>query len=170
MLEIGARSLLEPYEISHVHSMVEELFPNIQTTIIDSKVATALASKTFLEKAFLIHELFSIEGRGIKAERKSRHLYDLSKMMNKQFAISAIHNDELWESIRHHREVFTSVRGMNYEPDVRHRLILVPPEDIIGAWKADYKNMCSSMIYGDMPNFSQLIEQMTELEKRFHNA
>ena len=40
--------------------MVEELFPSIQTTLVDSQVTTALASKTFLEKAFLLHELFSM--------------------------------------------------------------------------------------------------------------
>lgn len=50
MLEIGARSLLEPNEQTHINSMVEGVFPTIQTTIVDSKVATALASKTFLER------------------------------------------------------------------------------------------------------------------------
>lgn len=170
MLEVGARSLLEPHENTHIRSMVEELFPTIQTTLVDSEVATALASKTFLEKAFLLHELFSVEGRGVIADRKSRHLYDLSRMMNKDFALSAINNDELWESIRHHREIFTSVNGVDYEPDVRHRLVLVPREDIQSAWEADYRSMCSSMIFGDRPTFKQLIEQMTELEEIFHKA
>lgn len=114
MLEIGARSLLEPNEQTHIQSMVEDLFPSIQTTLVDSQVATASASKTFLEKAFLLHELFSVERRGDIAERKSRHLYDLLRMMDKDFAQDAISDDELWESIRHHREIFTSVRGMDY--------------------------------------------------------
>lgn len=78
--------------------MVEELFPSIQTTLVDSQVTTALASKTFLEKAFLLHELFSVEGWGDIAERKSRHLYDLSKMMDEDFALKAIGDDDLWES------------------------------------------------------------------------
>lgn len=101
MLEIGACSLLEPHENTHIRSMVESLFPTIQTTIVDSEVATALASKTFLEKVFLLHELFSVEGHGEIADRKSRHLYDLSRMMDKDFALSAIDDDALWESIRH---------------------------------------------------------------------
>lgn len=170
MLEVGARSLLEPHENTHIRSMVEDLFPSIQTTLVDSEVATALASKTFLEKAFLLHELFSVEGRGVIADRKSRHLYDLSRMMNKDFALSAINNDELWESIRHHREIFTSINGVDYEPDVRHRLVLVPREDIQAAWEADYKSMCSSMIFGDKPTFKQLMKQMAELEEIFHKA
>lgn len=119
--------MLEPNEQTYIRSMVEELFPSIQTTLVDSQVTTALASKTFLEKAFLLHELFSVEGWGDIAERKSRHLYDLSKMMDEDFALKAIGDDDLWESIRHHREVFTSVRGMDYTPDVRKRIVLVPP-------------------------------------------
>ncbi len=54
MLEIGARSLLEPNVPTHISSMVEEQFPSIQTTLVDSQVATALAGKTFLEKAFYL--------------------------------------------------------------------------------------------------------------------
>lgn len=167
MLEIGARSLLEPNEQTHIASMVEELFPTIQTTLVDSNVATALASKTFLEKAFLLHELFSVDERGANAERKSRHLYDLSRMMDENFALAAINDDELWESIRHHREIFTSVKGMDYTPDVRKRIVLVPRNDIRIAWEHDYKSMCSSMIFGDQPTFDELLKQMQTLEKRF---
>ena len=171
MLEIGARSLLEPNEQTNIHSMVEETFPTIQTTLVDTPVITALASKTFLEKVFLLHELFSVEGRGATtAERKSRHLYDLSQMMDKDFALAAIQDDELWESIRHHREIFTSVRGMDYAPDVRKRIILIPPSDIRVVWEQDYKSMCSSMIFGDKPTFDELLEQMKTLETRFHEV
>lgn len=169
MLEVGSRSLLEPNEQTEITSMVEDLFPTIQTTLVNSEVATAIAGKTFLEKVFLIHELFSLKGHGIKAERKSRHLYDLSRMMDRDFAFAAIKNDELWESIRHHREIFTSVAGMDYTPDVRARIVLVPRPDIIGAWEADYNSMCSAMIFGDKPTFAELMERMRSLELRFIN-
>ena len=169
MLEIGARSLFEPNAPAQIHSMVEQIFPNIQTSLINSNVSTALASKTFLEKAFLIHELFSVEGHGMNAGRKSRHLYDLSKMMEKDFAEEAIRNDELWESIRHHREIFTSVKGVDYTPDIRHRIILVPRPDIVRIWEADYNTMSSAMIFGQKPSFNELIECMKELENRFHD-
>lgn len=82
MLEIGARSLLEPNEKTHIRSMVEDVFPSIRTALADSDVITALATKTFLEKAFLLHEIFSVAGRASLAERKSRHLYDLWRMMS----------------------------------------------------------------------------------------
>ena len=169
MLEIGARSLLEPNEQANIKSIVEDLFPSIQTTLIDSKVSTALPSKTFLEKAFLLHELFSVEGHGIEAGRKSRHLYDLYRMMDKDFAIAAIKDDELWESIRHHREIFTSVRGIDYNADIRKHIALVPRADIRSAWEDDYNRMSSSMIFGEKLTFKALIAKMEELQNTFHN-
>ena len=52
MLEIGARSLSEPYKLNKVSSLVEENFPTIQTTLVDTDVATAIDEKTFLAMAF----------------------------------------------------------------------------------------------------------------------
>ena len=74
-----------------------------------------------LEKAFLLHELFTT-GAGVFAGRKSRHMYDLEKMMDERFATEAIGNDELWEAISHHRQVFTSMRDVDYTPDIRRRI------------------------------------------------
>lgn len=170
MIEMGARSLIEPNTPAQIHSMVEQLFPNIQTSLINSNVSTALASKTFLEKAFLIHELFSVEGHGMNAGRKSRHLYDLSKMMDKDFAQAAIRDDALWESIRHHREIFTSVKEVDYTPDIRSRIILVPRPDIVKIWETDYNTMSSAMIFGQKPSFNDLIVRMKELENKFHSV
>lgn len=167
MLEIGARSLLEPNTPAMIRSLVEEKFPAVPTTLVDSKVYTVLAEKTFLEKAFLLHEMFSVASRGINVERKSRHLYDLSCMMDKEFAPKAINNDVLWESIRHHREVFTSVKDVDYTPDVRNRIALVPRPDIMSLWKDDYDVMRTSMIFGSKPTFTQLIERMERLEAMF---
>lgn len=168
MLEIGARSLSEPYELNKVRSLVEENFPTIQTTLVDTDVTTAVAGKTFLEKVFLLHELFSVEGHGVNANRKSRHLYDLYMMMDKDFAIAAVKDDELWETIRHHREIFTSVNGMDYTPDIRKRIVLIPREDIIAVWEKDYAEMLVNMIYGsNKPTFNEIISKMKILEERF---
>ena len=93
VLEVSARSLLEPTEAIQIKSIIGEHLPI--TPLADSAVYTAIPAKTFLEKAFLLHELFSIPGHGMIAERKSRHLYDLYTMMNKDFAQKAIEDDAL---------------------------------------------------------------------------
>ena len=166
MLEVGARSLVEPYEQVQVHSMVEGIFPSITTTLVNSNISTAIPAKTMVEKMFLLHELFSVPGHGTRAERKSRHLYDLYQMMQQDFAQEAITNDALWESIRHHREVFTSVQGVDYSGDVRQRICLLPREDIVAIWQSDYETMRSSMIHGSAPTWDELLEQITILQNK----
>lgn len=165
-LEVGARSLLEPTAEATVKSVLEDVLP-ISTTIKQVIIPTALAEKTFLEKAFLLHELFSSQ-TSREANRKSRHLYDLAQMMNTDIATRAIANNELWNAIHHHRELFTSMSGVDYTPDIRKRIVLLPPNDVIDDWRNDYKDMQSSMIYGEKPTFEALIAKMKELEEMFH--
>ena len=115
-LEVGARSLLEPTAKAAVTSVIEDVLP-ISTTIKQVMIPTALAEKTFLEKAFLLHELFSAQSSR-EANRKSRHLYDLAQIMNTDIASRAIADDDLWNTIHHHRELFTSMSGVDYTPDI----------------------------------------------------
>ncbi|MFA6200515.1 MAG: nucleotidyl transferase AbiEii/AbiGii toxin family protein [Bacteroidales bacterium] len=167
LLEIGSRSLIEPTEPSKVKSLITTNFP-IDTSIVDSNITTTVPQKTFLEKAFLIHELFST-GEGKIADRKSRHLYDLEKMMDENFARKAIMDDELWNNIHHHRVIFTHMKNVDYTPDIRDRICLVPPEKIIDEWRRDYEAMQSTMIYGKSLDFDKLMERICTLEKIFHN-
>ena len=165
-LEVGARSLLEPTADAAVTSVLEDALP-ISTTVRQVMIPTALAERTFLEKAFLLHELFSSQ-TSREANRKSRHLYDLAQMMSTDIAARAIANDELWNTIHHHRELFTSMSGVDYTPDIRKQIRLLPPDDVIDDWRNDYKDMQSSMIYGEKPIFEELMRKMEELENRFH--
>ena len=167
VLEVGARSLMEPSVKLQVKSIIEDTLPQINTDVAQVQVTTAAPQKTFLEKAFLLHELFSIEHDALPANHRSRHLYDLNRMMNRSFAVEAVRDDDLWEHIRHHRVKFTSILGVDYSGDIRDRICLVPPEKHIDDWKKDYQYMCDSMIYGEKPSFAELMESMKELEQRF---
>lgn len=167
MLEIGSRSLFEPTESAKVLSLVNSTFPQITTDVVDLDIRTAKAEKTFLEKAFLLHEMFTTDRAHI-ADRKSRHMYDLEKMMDVPFALEAIKDDDLWNTIAHHREVFTSIKGVDYTPDIRKRISLIPPKEYLDVWRKDYEAMQLSMIYGDSLPFDKLLERMKKLEDRFH--
>lgn len=167
LLEVGSRSLFEPTAKANVESFVTTAFPHLTSNDNPVQVVAALAEKTFLEKAFLLHELFSTDGCR-NANRKSRHIYDLCKMLEVGIADRAIPNDELWESIRHHREVFTSVRDVDYTQDVRKRIVLTPPESVIEEWKNDYDTMVANMIYEDkVPTFSDILAEAAKIESMF---
>ncbi|MFI3314234.1 MAG: nucleotidyl transferase AbiEii/AbiGii toxin family protein [Rikenellaceae bacterium] len=166
LLEISSRSLIEPTGNRQVNSLVATTFPQISCDVATCDIITALPEKTFLEKSFLLHELFTV-GTATVANRRSRHLYDLEKMMDKPFARAAIKNNELWESIRHHREVFTPISGVDYGCEIRDDICLTPPADIIEQWRDDYETMVGSMIYGDKLSFDELLERISVLEKLY---
>lgn len=165
MLEVGARSLIEPTSKENVKSLIESNSP-ITTTMTDSEIITALPQKTFLEKVFLLHELFSTDGCA-SANRKSRHLYDLESMMDEPFALSAVHDEELWENIRHHRSVFTPIKGIDYDAPIKENLRLIPPLQYINVWEDDYNAMQEQMVHGRSISFEELLSRMKELQNRF---
>ncbi len=164
-LEIGARSLFEPSEKKTCQSLLSEILPIAD--YLPVQIQVTIPQKTFLEKVFLLHELFSIERNKLNADRKSRHLYDLERMMDTPIAIDALHDDELWEHIRQHRMAFTAMTGVDYNANIREHLCLTPPQQWLHEWEEDYKQMCQAMIYGRKLSFSELINRMHELENRF---
>lgn len=168
VLEIGARSLMEPTETMEIKSMISEVLP-IETTLINSPIVTAVPEKTFLEKAFLLHELFT-SGENMLADRKSRHLYDLEKMQDMDFAIQAISNNQLWSIIHRHRKFFTRVNGVDYSKDMRENICLIPPPQVIEDWRKDYEKMQTTMIYGNSLTFNELIDKLKQLSIRIRNT
>lgn len=167
-IEAGARSLLEPTLNVAIKSLVDVALPSITTSLVDVEVRTAVAEKTFLEKCFLLHELFS-RGVAMSANRRSRHLYDLHMMMRKGIDKRAVSDDELWNTIHHHRSTLTSISGVDYTPDIRSRIVLTPPAECVEDWKSDYQAMQGSMIYNNPPSFQELLQSMAELEMAFKN-
>lgn len=165
-IEAGARSLLEPTLNVAIKSLVDVALPSITTSLVDVEVRTAVAEKTFLEKCFLLHELFS-KGVAVSANRRSRHLYDLHMMMRKGIDKRAVSDDELWNTIHHHRSTLTSISGVDYTPDIRSRIVLTPPAECVEDWKSDYQAMQGSMIYNNPPSFEELLQSMAELEMAF---
>jgi len=91
-------------------------------------------------------------------------------MMDKDFAAGVHSNNQLWDAIHHHREVFTRMNGVDYRPDIRRRICLIPPRAIIEDWQKDYETMRDAMIYGDSLPFDELILRMELLQNRFRNS
>ena len=168
VLEIGARALFEPTAKREIKSMISETL-KIDTNVENNPINTEVPEKTFIEKAFLLHEIFTSNGRML-ANRKSRHLYDLEKMMDNDFAITAISDNALWDTIRHHREKFTHISSVDYSQDIRLNICLVPPEKVIDDWRQDYETMQRTMIYGKPLTFEELLNRIKQLEERMRNT
>jgi len=70
-------------------------------------------------------------------ERKSRHLYDLEKLMDTKFAAAALGNKDLYQTIVEHSRTFTPIIGIDYANHAPVNINTIPPDAIIAAWEKD---------------------------------
>jgi len=167
IIEIGARSLLEPAEMRGVQSIIGHTFPDTPFADHPFLILTVNPKRTFLEKVFLLHEEFLKVPEKRKHERMSRHLYDVEKLMDTEFGMAALQDGALYALIVSHRAKYTAIRGLDYTGHGTQTLDFVPPENLHTVWGRDYGQMQQSMIYGSSLAFPALIERLTVLRERF---
>jgi predicted nucleotidyltransferase component of viral defense system len=165
-IEISCRSLREPYDPVQLRSIIAENYPNERFADDSFVVNTVSPKRTFLEKAFLLHEALQ-KGR-IRSLRMTRHLYDLHKLMDTDFAKDALFDIALYKTVVEHRSIMTREKGVDYST-LRPSLINFVPvnKEVIEIWQDDYKNMCEAFFYELPINFDELLERMKELSNRF---
>lgn len=168
LVEIGSRSLREPFSIKTFSSLVGEQYPNNPFADKPILIPTVNPERTFLEKIFLLHEEFQKPTNAIRVNRLSRHLYDIEKLMQSQFVEKALENDLLYKEIVNHRRTITPLRGINYDKHKPTFINPIPPEDILKDWKKDYQTMQNEMIYGDSLKFEDLIQKITTLKLKIN--
>ena len=160
LIEVGARSLLEPAENKEIQSIITEHYPN---SFFDDKafiVRTILPEKTFLEKLILLHEEFTKPDEKIRYHRMSRHLYDIGEILLTEYGINALRNNRLFKEIIAHREIFTPIKTVNYSELQIGKLIIIPKKELFKKYENDYIEMQENMIYGKSLSFNDLIDKV----------
>lgn len=168
LVEMGCRSLREPFSVQTFASLVDEEYTNSSFTQIPINVPTVKPERTFLEKIFLLHEEFHKPIEKIRVDRLSRHLYDVYQLAKTDFAITALKDAALYETIVNHRHKFTRVGGVNYNNHQPQTINPIPIPEVMEAWKTDYKTMQEQMIYVDSPSFEEIIDELTKLKNRIN--
>lgn len=165
-VEIGCRSLIEPFETRSICSLIDEQYPNAEFAQDGINIPSVVPERTFLEKLFLLHEEFQRPKEKMRIERLSRHLYDISQLSKTEHASNAIMNKKLYETVVSHRYNFTKVGGIDYNLHGPKSLYPIPPSEISSKWKSDYKLMQEQMIYGNSPSYEDLIIGIESLLKK----
>lgn len=168
LIEIGSRSLFEPFTPMPIQSLVADYFPG--KPFADSKKAIPCVNveKTFLEKLFLLHEEFQKPKQKIRSDRLSRHLYDIERILETAYADKAILDQNLYVDIVQHRRVLTRINGLDYTKHAPKYLNPIPPDSILKSWEEDYKVMQEQMIYGDSLPFDQMLSKLKELKEKIN--
>lgn len=104
LVEIGSRSLREPFSVKKFSSFVGEIYPDQAFADKPIEILTVNPERTFLKKLFLLHEEFQKPADRIRVDRLSRHLYDIERLMNTEYAAAALEDKNLYREIVQHRE------------------------------------------------------------------
>ncbi len=168
LVEIGSRSLKEPFTQRTFGTFISEIYKTNPFTDNPITIPVVNPERTFLEKIFLLHEEFQKPIDKIRVERLSRHLYDIEKLSQTEYAEIALQNTELYNTIVKHRSKFTAISGIDYAKHNPANIKFIPPDTIIKKWEDDYNQMKDSMIYGQKLDFDELINRLTKLQKRIN--
>jgi len=163
LIEIGARSLNEPFEEKSVGSIVDSVFKSEEFTETPFQVRTIIPEKTFLEKLILLHEEFQKPDDKVRYFRMSRHLYDIYQISQTEYGARALKNNELFRTICNHRAFFSPVNPVDYDALSIEALEFIPSEKFFKQYEDDYAEMQNTMIYGDDIPFKEIINQLHQL-------
>lgn len=166
-VEISCLSMKEPFEVKRISSLIEDVIPGEDTDSV-CNIATISPSRTFLEKAFLLNEEY--QRKNPRVERMSRHLYDLERLMDTDYALYALNDEKLYNEVIAHRRRFYHVSGVDYDRNGRESISFAPVGRMRDSMQADYEVMKASMIYGKKLSFEALMLRMDELQARFNKG
>jgi hypothetical protein len=168
LVEVGSRSLKEPYSQRIFSTMVAEAFADRSFADKPVTIPTVNPERTFLEKVFLLHEEFQRPPEKMRIERLSRHLYDIERLSQTPFLQKALQDKELYNTIVAHQNKFSLLQGVDYDKHSPKYIKIVPPADLLPLWEKDYDSMTKSMVYGDRLPFDELIRRITELQEKIN--
>lgn len=166
-IEISCLSMKEPVASRNLSSFVSQCIPALEQD--DAFVMnTVLPTRTFLEKAFLLNEEYQRDHP--RSFRMSRHLYDLERMMDTEYGLSALSDMALYRAIVQHRREYYCLKYVNYDSNNPDRIMICPPDSLLSDWRADYEAMQQSFIYGKSLPFDNLIDRINTLQDRFRQG
>jgi predicted nucleotidyltransferase component of viral defense system len=163
IVEVSGRSMREPLQPVKLQSIIDEKFRETDFTEQPFFAQVVVPQRTFIEKICLLHEEFAKSQEYMRSERMSRHLYDLVQIMDTPIATEALVNKDLYNAVVEHRRIFVGLKNFNYDTLAPKSISIVPPENVIDLWKADYENMQGTMIYGNSLPFNKLINKIKQL-------
>ena len=163
LVEIGCRSLKEPFSSCKFKTLVAENYSNKSFADNEITIPTVNVERTLLEKIFLLHEEYQRPAEKRRIERLSRHLYDIEKISRTPYFQKALSDKDLYRTIVAHRDKFSHLGGVDYTKHEPQFINIIPPENILLLWEKDYAEMSESMIYGEKLSFNELIYNLKQI-------
>ena len=169
LLEIGSRSLMEPFTVRSFRSMIGDTFLNMPFADESVSIRCVNPERTFLEKLFLLHEEHQRPKEKMIIKGKSRHFYDIYRIAQTEYARKAIADKELYKSIIAHRERFTKLGGVDYTSHFPPNLNVIPSIEMMPELEKDYDEIQTQMISGESPSFEILLQESRQIMRKINS-
>ena len=169
-IEAGAKSALDPHETRSIAPYVaEDIIARANLSV--PNITTVEPERTFLDKIVILHGLrhwFDERGelRG-GGQRISRHYYDVHRMMASPIGEKSLSDRALAANCVQHARMFFYRRELGLETAEPGSFSLMPCGGMIDALRGDYAAM-STMIFGEVPKFEEVLASVREAEKRLN--
>lgn len=155
-----------PSHETSVTPFAAEKYPDIFSQK-ETSVLTIDVERTFWEKLTILHKIANFpEGKPLPA-RYARHLYDVYNMGNSWVKERAFKRKEVLEKDVAFKQKFYYAKGAHYETATLENIMLVPGERIDKELEDDYQAM-RNMIYGNIPEFKDILVFLEKLQEEIH--
>lgn len=133
----------------------------------DTSVLTIDVERTFWEKVTILHKIAHFPEGKVLPSRYARHLYDVYNLGNSWVKESAFKRKELLEKDVAFKQKFYYAKGAHYETATLSSIALLPGEEMHKALAEDYRAM-RNMIYGNIPDFEDILTFLEKLQAEIH--
>lgn len=166
-LEFGPLAAWTPSEVIRVSPYIDDYYPNVMNQSF-SEVLTVKPTRTFWEKATILHHEAYRPSSSKIPDRYSRHYYDLY-MMSKGMPLDGLLEDiDLLDKVVEFKKKFYPRGWARYDLSKKGTLKLVPDMYRIDELEKDYKAM-QDMLFGDKPLFDEVMDSLRKLEKQINS-
>jgi hypothetical protein len=167
-LEFGGRNVIAPGE---EHPLKPYIAPEIlDLQFPEATVHVLSLSRTFWEKATLIHVACNRSNPKLDADRQSRHWHDLAVLADHKIGAAALADRQLLEDVVRHKSVFFGASYAKYEACRSGGLRLIPEGPLMQALRTDYEKMIADgMFEGEPPSFDSIEARLDKLAKEINS-
>ena len=170
-IESGGKSALDPNKPLTITPYIDDDLDTFDLSV--PNVTTIHAERTFWDKIIIAHGLRNwFERRGElrqDGQRVSRHYYDMHSLLGSNTGLSAIDDLSLGADCIAHAKTFFNRPDYDLGTAAPGTFSLRPVGDMVERLARDYANT-QTMIFGDAPDFSDILSSIGEIEERLNEG
>ena len=169
LLEFGGRNVTEPNGPHTIRPFLADAVPELEYPV--AEVTVLDPERTFWEKATLVHVECNRQRKG-RADRRSRHWYDLVMLGRSEIGREAMSNRPFASRKWLRTNRCSSMRAMRIMgPACPEISDWVPDPALRAELERDYKEMIEAGMFDvDPPMFAEIVDTLEEYEGRINSA